>query len=55
MTIYVEYSAGRWNARYWHTDELRYYSFHSYEKETAIKKAIKDTGYCRKDCKIVET
>ena len=55
MTIYVEKSAGKWEARYWHTDEQQYYRFTDYDQDTAIKKAMKDTGYSKRECKIICT
>ena len=55
MTIYVERAGGRWEARYWHTDEMRYYRFTGLTEGEAVSKAIRDTGYGPRDCKVVRT
>lgn len=53
ITIYVERSGGKWEARYWHTDEMRYFRFSEYDRATAIRKCVKATGYKITDAKIV--
>lgn len=54
ITIYVERSSGRWESRWWHPDEKRYFIYRSYDKAISINNAIEETGYKKKDCKIVE-
>jgi len=51
--IYVDRSGGKWEARYWHTDEQRYFRYQSHCQKTAISLAIKATGYTATNCKLV--
>lgn len=52
--IYVDYIGGRWEARYYHTDEDRYFRFTSHDRTEAIRKAVADTGYSLRDVRIVD-
>lgn len=53
LTIYTQIAGGRWEARYWHTDEDRYFRFTSHDKPQAIRNAAKHSGYKIDQCKIV--
>lgn len=54
LVIYVERTAGRYEARYWHTDEQRYFRFTSYDGNLAIKQAAKHSGYAVRECRVIE-
>jgi len=54
ITIYVERSGGRWEARYWSTDEGVYQRFHDGDKAAAIKKCVAATGYTMDNADIVD-
>ena len=53
VTIYVEMSGGCWEARYWHSDERRYYRFRNYSKDAAILECIAHTGYRVDQCRVL--
>jgi hypothetical protein len=53
ITIYIERSGGSWEARFWQTDEQRYFRFRSHVEDVAIAQAVHATGYTRRDCTIV--
>jgi hypothetical protein len=53
LTVYVEFTGGRWEARYWHTDEARYFRFTGLTDLEALAKAIRETGYTHRECKVV--
>lgn len=52
-TIYLDFIGGRYEARYWHTDEHRYFRFASHDAGEALSKAARHAGYRKRDCKIV--
>jgi hypothetical protein len=52
MTIYVERSGGRWRA-FFDTEDGKL-SFYSQIREEAISKAIKATGYQRKQIRTID-
>lgn len=54
LSIYVERSGGRWEARYWHSDEQRYFRHWSHNRETAVRNAIAETGYTAAECRVIE-
>lgn len=54
MNIYVERSGGQWEARWWHTDEQRYFRFARSSKSESISAAVRATGYPASDCRIIE-
>lgn len=53
ITIYVEMSGGRWEARYWHTDEGRYFRYYDHDRDVAIKRCVEATGYDMDNADIV--
>lgn len=55
LTVYIEVTGGRWEARYWHTDEQRYYRFTGLTGHDAAMKAVRDSGYRVNDCRIIRT
>lgn len=54
ITIYVDFIGGQWEARYWHTDEQRYFRFSGITGNEAVFKAAKHSGYRRTDCRVVD-
>lgn len=54
VTIYVQRTGGKWEARYWSTDEQRYHRFTDSNKTNAIRKCTIATGYHANQSKIVE-
>lgn len=54
LTVFVERSGGAWEAKWWHTDEGRYFLFRSHDREDAVRRAVASTGYRRSEVKIVE-
>lgn len=54
VTIYVQRTDGKWEARYWSTDEQRYHRFTDSNKTNAIRKCTIATGYHANQSKIVE-
>lgn len=53
LTIYVEKSGGKWDAFWYSRDENKKLIFCSHDKDEAIKKAVKASGYSPKQVKVV--
>ena len=51
--VYLDYIGGRWESFYWHTDEQRYFRFHSHLKGNALRKACEHMGYKLEKCNVV--